>query len=470
MIMVTRREMLKLCFAAGATSLVADRFGFINNAFAATQPAMDTSSIINPGTSVLNFTGSKWASAYASPRLSVNNRDISSRTGVSSMLRWGPIRNNDETIQIEYKNIPGGNPLSFNGRFGIWIYCKNQPGYAPLGSVNSSINIEMTSDASGNWNSGFGIWFNSNQLREGWNFLKYINNPIGHPEGVGDYCWGMTKDQILTQPVYTIKIYAGGNTNTGATWYLDSLWTDFKNKPQIVLGSDEDSPELQSYCLPVFQNYGWSGYVAAPYRVWTSGSTTVTNWDRNRPVLVAMANAGWETINHTVNHLRMGDLTKASSIKYEILGEDSFLRSLGLSKGLNFYASPQSSSSRLSDSTIISTGLIVAQRHARKSNISITPFGVDNPHHLGSVGLDRKSFNEIKTQIDIIAAYEDTNFMYWHEVTAQGDPGDGSGFADSTIMYKSTWDMTMGHIRNLELNDKVKVKKGFADFLYGANA
>jgi hypothetical protein len=465
--MFTRREVLKSCFAVSAVSLLNDRFGLINDAFAA--PAIDLSSIISPGTRVLDFLGTKWASNSGSPLLSRNNKDMSSRTGTSAMLRWGALSSNNEAIQIDLKDMPGAQPISFNGRLGIWIYCKNQPGYGPQQSPSSSIGIEMSTDPSGNWSSGFGIWFNVLQLREGWNFLKYITNPVGHPEGVGGYQWGMSPEDILKRPVYAIKIYSDTGSNTGATWYLDSLWTDFKNRPQIVFGCDADPDELLSYCLPVFQRYGWSGYVAAPYRVWTSGSTRVTNWDTNRPVLREMGFAGWETINHTVNHLRLGNLTSQSNIRYEIVSQNSFLRLLGLSKGLSFYASPYSSTSRLSESVIKGAGIVV-QRHYRKHNTSITQFGgVDNPHHIGAFGLDLLSFAKIKAQIDIIVAYEDTNFPYWHSITALGDPGDGSSYASVDTMYKSTWDMTMNYVRSLELNGKIRVKKGFGDFLYGTN-
>ncbi len=482
--MFSRREILKFGLATGAASFLMDRFGMIDTALAnttttaaslplfgfspTTPPNMDTSSIINPGTRVLDFTGTKWGASVGSPDLQINTSAIQPRTGVKATLGWGPITNSNETILIELNELPNGDPISFNGRFGIWIYCANQPGYGPNQTVDSSINIEMSTDATGNFGSGFGLSFNSNQLREGWNFLKYINNPVGHPLGIGDYSWGITTHaDILLQPVYAIKIIANESINTGATWYLDSLWTGFKNKPQVVLGVDEDTPDFLTYCLPVFQSYNWTGYMATPYRAWTSGPLVVTNWNTFRPVLTTAAKAGWETPNITVNHIDLGKLTSVSDITYEVVAQTYFLTLMGLKKGLRYFCSPQSSSSRLSESIIKNLGFI-AQRNFRKPNTTVTPFGVDNPQDMGAISMDLSTFSQIKTNIDIIAAYEDTNFLYWHAVTALGDPGDGSGYKDNVTMYQSTWDLAMEYIRSLELSGEIVVKKGFNDFFFGS--
>jgi len=252
----------------------------------------------------------------------------------------------------------------------------------------------------------------------------------------------------------------------GITWYLDSLWTGFENTPQIVLGSDDYGTDLLDHCLPIFQNYGWIGYVAAAYRIWTGGQTEVSTWAETAPILTAMANAGWDIINHTVNHRRMGDLTSSSDIQYEIQAQDTWLRSLGLpTQGLKFFVSPQGSSSRLSES-VIKDSWITAQRHFRKWNTSITQFGIDNPHHIGSLGMEdieyAQTFDKIKKQIDIAVAYEDTLYLFWHKLITQGDPGDGTGnTGDYSSMYQSNWDMSINYIRSLEVSDKILIAKGF---------
>lgn len=477
--MATRRNILKMGAMLGAGSLLAERFSLSNAAQAATVTnlAPGISSIINDGFVALDFTGTKWKPVLNRPSLTQNYRTSSGlgilpRTPVTSMLRWGPIANPDETIEIRVADFPGQAPLMLNGRFGLWIYVQAQPGYSTgtPGARKSGIHVVMSTDPTGDFSHALDVYFNSNQVREGWNFLKFVDNPIGHPLGVYKNIWGNgSRADIKNNPVYAIQIYADNVSNVGATWYLDSLWTGFKNFPQMVLGCDAVNPELRDYCLPIFNSYGWLGYIASPYRV-GSGPTKISNWDITpHPVLTAMANAGWDIINHTVNHLRMGDLTKPEDIIYEIVQQDKWLRAMKMpTKGLRFYASPQSSTSRISEQIIRNCG-IVAQRHALKWNTSITQFGIDNPNWIGALGMEdsthAQTFDRIKNKIDIMVAYEDVFHMYWHQLITQGDPGNGTGNANNSArMYKSSWDLSIKYIRELELQGKLSVAKGFSGF------
>lgn len=478
--MATRRDFLKLGAMLGASSMLADHLDISQQAQAATINSLPTgtSTIINDGVMALDFTGTKWLSALNNPLLtrdyvSASGLGIAPRTPVPAMLRWGPIAGANETIILRADSFPNGAPLMLNGRFGLWIYCDAQTGYSTgtPGARKAGLHIVLTTDPKGSFTGALDVYFNSNQIREGWNYLKFVDNPVGHPIGVYKNVWstGINAD-ITNKPIYAIQIYTEGTHNVGSTWYLDSLWTGFKNLSQIVLGCDAVGADLRDLCLPVFQANNWLGYVASPYRVWTSGATKIDTWNITpHPVLSAMASAGWDIINHTVNHLRMGDLINAADINYEIVQQAKWLRAMQMpTGGLRFYASPQSSTSRLSEQVIRNTG-IVAQRHALKWNTSITQFGIDNPHWIGALGMEdatySQTFDNIKNKIDIMVAYEDVFHLYWHQLITQGDPGNGTGkTGSSTRIFKSSWDLTMQYIRSLETQGKLTVAKGFSGF------
>lgn len=468
--MPTRRELLKWGAFYGGGSLLVNQVGGIESAEAA--PTSCHSLVINNGIRIADFSGTKWTPLWSNPVLESDYNmtiGIKSRTGARSMLRWGPVAEGFEAIHLSYLDLPEQAPLILNGRFGLWIYCDAQPGFAPGEQADSILHVVMTTDPAGNFSHAIDIGFNANQIREGWNFLKFVDNPVGHPLGVYKSFWGNgSAGDIVNNPVYSILLYTE-QQDIGITWYLDSLWTGFESVPQVVLGCDAFGTDLRDYCLPVFENYGWLGYVAAAYRVWTSGPTVVSEWGDEQAVITAMGDAGWDIVNHTVNHLRMGDITDASDIQYEIQAQDTWLRSLMVpTQGLKFFASPQGSTSRLSEATL-EKAWIVAQRHFRKWNTSITQFGIDNPHHIGSLGLEdvayAQTFNKIKKQIDIAVEYEDTLHLFWHELVTSGDPGDGSGNTGSySTMYRSSWDIAINYIRNLELAGELRVAKGFSGF------
>jgi hypothetical protein len=471
---ISRRDFLKYSTLLGAGSLLP--FPFDSPAFAALSPTNPL--ITNNGIRVVDFTGTKWQPDpwNPAPRLSRNFKSASlpARTPVTGMLRWGPIKAPYETIQLNSSDLPGGAPLVLNGRFGLWMYCANQRGYGPGQEPETSLSIVLTTAADRSFDNAVDISFNANQIREGWNFLKFVENSTGHPPGVDRSYWGDgSAGDIVNHPVTAIQLFCDA-PDVGATWYFDSLWTGFATKAQIVFGCDDANDSLLDYCIPLFKQVGWTGYIATPYRVWESGSYKVTQWVNNPHIArVLMEAPDWEIINHTVNHLRVGDLTNTTDIKYELNAQTTWLRSQGVpEKGLKFYASPQSSSSRLSEKTIKGLGVVV-QRHYRKWNTSLTQFGIDNPQHIGSLGLDdandAQSFAKIKLEIDKIIAYGDTFNLFWHDVIDDSsDPQDGiATTGNSFSIWKSTWDKTMNYVRARELAGDVTIAKGMTGFLQG---
>ena len=473
------------------------------------QPTGILRGLKNAGRMVANFTSGVWVVAGGAPVLAQgysgydaagNVVGITSRTGQTEMLRCSPAAN--ATHEIKLANFAASARVKeLKGKIGLWVYVDNLPGYEPGGTPVGSIGFTLTTDAAGSNANALTVGFNSNQVREGWNFLKFVmRDPSAyvsgsgvteyHPFGVlgGSYRTGAAAN-IKDAAITGIKIDMANMA--GADVYFDSIWTDFDTQAQIVLGTDSVGADMASYYLPIFDAYQWKGYVAVPKRIWLNGDKVVSDWSGVNPFLQVAYGAGWECINHSTNHLggadAMGTITSPGAVLYEVLPVTALYLNSGMTRGLEFYASPQSSSSRLSEKIIKGTG-IKMQRHARKINVSVTPFGIDNPHHVGACdwgsatasGIAKvtggvtghipgwQKASQIKRMVDVIVAYGDTWFPFWHGVTALGDTGSGEdATGDNLLLTKSAFEKSCEYIRQLQVAGSLRFCDGFTGFYYG---
>lgn len=373
-----------------------------------------------------------------------NVTGVTSRTGLPKMLKW-TVASAGEAIQLPVGSLN----ITLNGKLGIWVYVENQTGYGPSETFPyvGSLNILLTNSATG-FGQSLSVAWNTNQLREGWNFLKFVAATADC--GVGESSSGLTIDQphplgmvvgyygsgttanIVGQNLRSIQILAN-NIQIGTTIYLDSIWTGFTSKAVFVPMIDQMTSDSVSTVLPMAKAKGWKLTAMAPRQIWASGQIVggtfygdMTNVQS--PYAAALYTAGWDIINHTITHRPMQPITSDSEIRYEIEMAKGWNRAQGFLRGSEFYASPQSSTSRLSEKVIAASGMKL-QRHARKYNVSITPWGIDNPNHLGAVDLGNQttaqSATKIKKCIDTICRYGDAFFPFWHTCRTLGDDGTG---------------------------------------------
>ena len=404
---------------------------------------------------------------------------IRSRTGQAEMLKV--VCNNNTATNITL-GTPGTNILTtaLAGKFMLVVYLEIQPGYEAGGTVTGNLGVELSTDAGGAYTNCCYVGWNSNQLREGWNVLKFVmRDPLAyqtssptteyHPFGISAQCFGNgSAANIVANAITRIRLTTQ-NLN-GATLYFDSCWTGWDTQAQIVLGCDASGADLLAYGLPRFLEKGWLGYVAVPARVWASGSKILSDMGTEKANLTTIYQAGWDCINHTVNHIANGALTSAAEIDYEVAGVQPVYADSGARRGNEFYASPQSSSSRLAEAVIRNRGFKL-QRHARHSNVSVTPWGVDNPHHLGAIDMGHisaggvssasgagsssvagfQTLTKLKRFVDVLEAYGDTGFPFWHGITTLGDTGTGEdATGDNLLLTKSAFDGFVDYIATRE--------------------
>lgn len=474
------------------------------------QSVQITNPVTKYGKVVANFMSGQWAATVGSPTLTQgftgynangNVTGVKSRTGQQGMLLVEPTVDTTTRIQL---NSPSTNLLTpqTNGKLGLWVYIEPM---AANGDVGFRIEIELSTQigATGTAN-GLMIQFVPNCLREGWNFLTFVMRDFrayqtgqniieDHPLGVIPNIYGTGVDaNILANNITLLRVNIAGPGATGSKIYFDSLWTDFSSKAQIVMGGDGGVGDVE-IALPIFQQYGWIGYTAFPYRIWESGSTVIANLDSNvSSDGKIFYDAGWDFTNHTANHLRNGDLTSAAAIDYEMTVAQAWQNALGFIRGAEFYVSPQSSTSRLAERVISDLGYKL-QRHAKHRNNHVTPFGLDNTNHIGSYDLGSvgasvivvqqitnaspsavtggfQRFSRIKRAVDVAIAYGYADFPFWHGITTVGDDGTGEGLTgDNLLIYASAFTKMCEYIREKELAGEIEVCRGMSGFYYGVS-
>jgi len=470
------------------------------------QPIGITKPVEKYGQVVANFLAGQWSAVAGSPTLTQgftgfdangNVTGIKSRTGQAGMLLVEPTV--DTTTQISL-GAPSTNILTstLNGKIGIWVYI--QPA-ASSGNIAFSIQCEMSTQAGATGaTNGLMVQFSPNSLREGWNFLTFVMRDWQayvsgsgvtelHPDGLAPTTYGTGANaNILSNPITFIRLNIQGSGATGSKLYFDSIWTDFQSKAQVILGCDGGVNDVE-IALPIFQKYGWVGYTAFPYRIWVSGSKSIANLNSNlTPDGFTMYAAGWDFTNHTANHLANCSLTSPAEIDYELTVAQAWQNSLGLERGAEFYVSPQSSTSRLAENVISKLGYKM-QRHSKHRNNHVTPFGIDNPSHVGSYDIGSRGsnayfaitggvgsgvtngfqqFSRIKNMIDIAIAYGYADFPFWHGITTVGDDGTGEGLTgDNLLIYASAFTKMCEYIRQKELAGEIEVCRGMTGFYYG---
>lgn len=449
------------------------------------------------------FGAGQWSTVAGAPTLTQGytgwdgsgaKTGIVSRTGMPDMLRVVPAGNGVEQISL---GTFGTNMLTpaLGGKFGLWVYVDRPE------AANIDIGVEISTGGAGI--NCLYVVFTPDQIRHGWNFLKFVmRDPAAYVDGTGvseDHPHGIqavnygsgVNANIKDNPAAALRIQ--WRNAAGCTIYFDSMWTAFETKPGIVMGCD-GGIAFESFARPIFDAYAWVGYLAYPIQVAGSHGVIADPGPLTTPyssgLLQRTHAAGWDIINHTANHIPVGTLTVEGQIAYELQAARDWQVSLGCTRGMEFYASPQTSTSRLAEDVISQIGF-VAQRHAKHHNITPTPWGIDNPRSIGSwdmgsnaspcvsrttagavaniSGLQR--FTKLKAAYDANKAYGDTTFPFWHGVTAVGDTGTGEDLTgDNLLLTRSAFQMFCDYVRQDELAGNVTVHRGFTGWWYGSEA
>lgn len=410
-------------------------------------------------------------------------RRIGSRTGAPTLLKAVPVSGATIfTLPPSYIGTPY--PL-VTGALGLWVYIDALPGHQPAGTATGTITIGFGTRTNGTAGNYFNVTWNANVLREGWNFLVCKRGASPFPSGTGvieaDIADGADANIAAGLSFIQVQMSAG---LVGATLYFDSMWCNFSMKPQLCLGVDAFAQDVLDIALPIFQSYGWVGYCAAALS--GSGTETETTMQTGagkdpgtyqsaatRARIQALYDAGWDVIDHSTTHRRLGDMTDKGVIAFERNRAQQWRLGHGWVRGSEFYASPQGSTSRVSEGVLRQLG-VVSQRNGRGFGTHVTPHGIDNPHQVGGFDMgsltNGQTFAKLKAALDACVDHQCTMHGFWHFLQTAGDPGDGTGSTgDALYLYASAFRMFCAYARSLELAGTITVCKGYSGFYYGKN-
>ena len=408
-------------------------------------------------------------------------RRIGSRTGAPTMLKAVPV--SGQTIfTVMPANIGTPYPLC-TGPVGLWVYIASLPGHGAGGTPTAALTLGLGTRTNGTAGNYFNVSFNANVLREGWNFLICKRGAAPFPSGFGVIEADITDgaDANIANGLSFIQVIMNA-AMVGATLYFDSMWANFSQKPQLVLGCDAFAADLTATALPIFQSYGWVGYCAAALSgAGTETETTMqTGAGKNfatfqsptsQARIQACYDAGWDVIDHSATHRRLGDMTDKGVIAFERNRGQQWRLGNGWVRGSEFYAAPQGSTSRVAEGVLRQLG-VVSQRNGRGFGTSVTPHGIDNPHQVGSFDMGSltvgQTFANLKAALDACVAHGVSAHMFWHFIQTAGDPGDGTGSTgDALYIYASSFRLFMAYARSLEQGGALTVCKGYSGFYYG---
>lgn len=475
------------------------------------QPVGITRPVRNMGKLMADFSGSQWGVANGLVEGSVTRNyqaydaltgavtGIPSFTSLPGTLKVA-IANETSEIRLGFANIK---TQPINGQFMLICYVENMVGNKPgQGGPRFSLNVEMsTESASGSMINALRVSFTASQVREGWNVLKFrMRDPAAYIVGSGaaedhpfavvasSYGTGVDTD-IVNKPIRgAIRINFSGLDAPGVNVYLDSMWTGWDTQAQIVLGADTAGASIVNMAAPLCMARGYKMYAAINVAGGMEGQTVIdmdSNTSLNAKVLQEM---GMELISHSMTHVTIQNLTDMSRVAYELQMQKAWMHMRGFNSGLDFYASPVSSTSLPSEKIYAALGFKL-QRHARKSNTSVTPWGIDNPNHIGASDIgsgvsDRctrvtggvatttkglQRFSEMKQCLDAMVAYGDSWFPFFHDVTKLGDSGSGEDLTGSSITVTySALDKLLGYCAQLEAAGLLHVCDGMTGFYYGS--
>lgn len=460
------------------------------------QPADITRPVTRPGKLLCEFLADQWTASISTPTLTQGHTGwdgsgaktgVTSRTGRKGMLK--AVANAATTQGIDI-GTPATNLLNKGtaGLVGVWVYLE--------GYTGGTLTMEIST--SSGFSNDLLIAWNSNALKEGWNFLvgrqrdplAYVagqNRTEVHPVGVSMASQGTAANaNIVANNAGALRFYWNSTMN-GTTFYFDSVWTDFAMKPQLVLSNDAGVGLLE-YAVPVMDSYGWTSTMFFPFQV--GGTPTDFNEDTSE-IGVELYSKGWDFGNHTMTHASVGAFTSEAEIEYEIGGARAWQQGLDMPRGGEFYAAPVGSTSLLAQLVIKAMGIKVQRTGHGKWCGFVTPWGVDaldnvgcydmavsSPACLNSVTNNSltsltggRTFTRLALMLDTAIAYMGVAHLFWHGITATGDTGSGEDTTgDTLLLTRSAWTKFAAYARAKEQAGLLQVCNGYSEWYYGSNA
>jgi len=351
------------------------------------------------------------------------------------------------TIFTSADNI---NIATGDGRLGFWVYISPDSTWKTP-AINwdfyTATNVEVDFAS------------NNQQCREGWNFIVFHTGTVsGHPYGITrNYGVGDFAVDVLRRFRFYIKVPAG----LTLTAYFDTAWSNWRTTPAIAIGMDGSGlTDVTTYWIPKMSAYGYKGYISLSATA-TGDHTRLANYNvasgTTRTVLAAIKAAGWDVINHCLNHTNTSDASRASAVteaqlQYQIKAQTAYQLAYGLDKGKEIFSSPQGRWDSMTNSQMQAMGIILNRAGSQGSNNTRTMFGYPNNMLMGWLSIDAPvsgaaSANGLIAKMQAILDYGGDIIIGGHQIIADGGIRDGDSVTGNSLqIYATTFDLILSWI------------------------
>jgi hypothetical protein len=282
-----------------------------------------------------------------------------------------------------------------------------------------------------------------NTLVEGWNWLvihsldsgqiRKIQTGVtmaGWQVGAGSYNAATTPATYLA--IECTKMRA---PNYPILWCSSIFIDGGEIVPKITVGLDitDDYEGAEA----ILDSYGLKGYLAV-------GSVPYAGREGH----VRLYNKGWDIIGHSGSHTNLGQFVERTQILSELEVARTQGRSMGFSRSIDLFASPNGNWSNRSVNVLARAGF---KWHRAVNNAPVTQYdrsvGLLNPLVQGAFTCGARTLAElIDTANTLLSTYKANCHFYTHNVIPGGD---GTNWpADSSKIYEYTFNGFMAWLKS----------------------
>lgn len=276
---------------------------------------------------------------------------------------------------------------------GIWGFYTYIPVLADTATV--TIYLSSTTDFSAYFSKQFGTGLN-----EGWNFLALDRES-----------WGNTGGESWSNTMVRLRMRTDAQDDRISTVYMDSLYYGSYARPKVVMVFDDCFSSAYTEGFSYMQRYGMKGtFGVISSTIGTAGYMTLAQ-------LQTAHAAGWDCVNHSVNHTNLSTLTTAAEQVAEIAPCTEYLASHGFARNNEhrFFIYPQGGYNSQSFVALEDADMLTAR--SIKARNQATVKGIDNAYLLKARELqDGTSLATAKGWLDSAIGTGETMIYFAHKL------------------------------------------------------
>lgn len=252
------------------------------------------------------------------------------------------------------------------------------------------------------------------ELHEGWNILM-INRSR----------WTNNSGEDWANTMVRLRVRVNAESAVVGTAYFDSMYIQRYNRPKAVIFFDDFPDTAYTVAYPYMRQYGMRAtHAGVSSYPGLGGKCTLAQ-------IIETHNAGWDVVNHTVNHLDLTTLANQAAMEAEISGCTSWMQTNGFTRNNEhlFFAYPLSGTNAIAEAALAAQNMIVARGNYNRSQAP----QVDRQYLIcGNANPSPVTLATIKAKIDRAIGDGGATFLYFHILAT---PEANSNYLDPATFY-----------------------------------